>query len=216
MTIYYSNFSKGRTSEGAWAFMPLVENYAKETAIVFPLRFFWPPLSAVARLLQIFLFRFAVPILNFLGHVIHHWEGIFKTSMNLNNAWLRLDRSMEPNKTCVIRDWSKLVNTIGRSRYIFTQRINTFICILNVSLKSKEKWFSIQVLLVHHKSCCVNTIGRSWRTWKQNELLSTHDLICYIIGVRWPPSYDMAVLRSIIIQQFRTFTKTRDVVDCRI
>ena len=38
--------------------LPSVENYAKRTAIVFPLRFFWPACCAVVEQLQIFLFRF--------------------------------------------------------------------------------------------------------------------------------------------------------------
>lgn len=43
------------------------------------LQLFWPAWSAVANWLPMFLFVFQLQLESFMGRVIHHWKGIFKT-----------------------------------------------------------------------------------------------------------------------------------------
>ena len=63
------------------------------TAIVFSLRFFWPPCSAVAKQLQICFLDLAVGTLGILGHVVYRWKGlgstflmVYHTPQNFNFA----------------------------------------------------------------------------------------------------------------------------------
>ena len=90
--------------------------------------------------------------------------------MYLSSVWLRLDLTTEPNMTCIyFRIELRLAQTLST---ILDSIVNTFKCIFQhrcwIEGVPGFWWCFIIVLLnMQYKSCFVNMIGRSWRTWKE-------------------------------------------------